>query len=158
MSTRRAGPEDVDTVRAIARAFAPPGAFAPSRAERVGASIGQLLQLSPWQSRVASVSFRCLRPSPADYRELAAELAETADRIEGRRAAQIAADRRMARPDTPDRISSDGVTTITVKRACNVCGRRLGDATDAELDAAMFGAPLPDVRDECGCLPVGSDS
>ncbi len=42
---------------------------------------------------------------------------------------------------------------ITVQRCCNGCGRSLGDATDDELNAAVAGAPLPDVRDECGCAP-----
>lgn len=55
------------------------------------------------------------------------------------------------RPWTDD-VRSPGTTstTVTVKRSCNGCGRRLGDVTEAELDAAMSGAPLPDVRDECG--------
>lgn len=111
-----------------------------------------LPQLSPWQSRVAQVSFRCLRPSPADYRELAAECAETADRIEARKAAQLAADRRTARPNTPNRTLPGGREEITIKRCCNGCGRSLGDATEAEMEAAIFGASLPDVRDECGCI------
>lgn len=40
---------------------------------------------------------------------------------------------------------------LRVQRGCNGCGSSLGDANDAELDAAMSGAPLPDVRLECGC-------
>jgi hypothetical protein len=39
VSTRRATAQDVDTVRALAHAFAP----SPSRAERVGAGVGQVL-------------------------------------------------------------------------------------------------------------------
>lgn len=56
-----------------------------------------------------------------------------------------------ARPSTPPRKNPDGTTTMTVGRCCNGCGRKLGDVTDAEMDAAMSGAPLPDVRAECGC-------
>ena len=55
------------------------------------------------------------------------------------------------RPDTAVRRRPGG--HITVKRACNGCGKSLGDATSAELDAAMCGSPFPDVRLECGCLP-----
>lgn len=40
---------------------------------------------------------------------------------------------------------------IRVQRSCNGCGSSLGDANDAELDAAMSGTDLPDVRLECGC-------
>lgn len=43
-----------------------------------------------------------------------------------------------------------GKTRITVQRACNRCGRNLGDATEKELDASVNGTPLPDVHDECG--------
>lgn len=49
----------------------------------------ELIPLTPWQSRVASVAFRSLRPTPSEYRELAAECAETADRIEARKAAHL---------------------------------------------------------------------
>jgi hypothetical protein len=59
---------------------------------------------------------------------------------------------RMTRPNTPDVPLPDGGTRVTVKRSCNGCGRSLGDASGVELDAAMSGAPLADVRDECGCL------
>ena len=42
----------------------------------------------------------------------------------------------------------------TVQRACNGCARLLGDITVAETDAAVSGAPIPDVRDECpACTP-----
>lgn len=54
------------------------------------------------------------------------------------------------RPSTPPRVEGT-TTTITVKRCCSSCGRELGDATDAELDAAIEGRPLPDVTAECGC-------
>lgn len=49
----------------------------------------ELVPLTPWQTRVASVSFRSLRPTPSEYRELAAECAETADRIEARHASRL---------------------------------------------------------------------
>lgn len=48
------------------------------------------------------------------------------------------------RPWTPDTS-----TTIKMKRACNGCGTRLGDVTDAEMARAINGLPLPDVRREC---------
>jgi len=54
------------------------------------------------------------------------------------------------RPNTPD-VKTEFGKRITVKRCCNGCNRELGDATDAELDAAITGARLPDTRDECGC-------
>jgi hypothetical protein len=38
-----------------------------------------------------------------------------------------------------------------VQRSCNGCQKSLGDAYEAELDAAVDGRRLPDVRLECGC-------
>ena len=64
----------------------------------------------------------------------------------------------MTRTHTPPQHNPvTGTTRITVQRACNRCGRDLGDATEKELDACVNGAPLPDVHDECGCAssPVG---
>ena len=58
----------------------------------------------------------------------------------------------MARHFTPDKTNDDGSRTIHVKRCCNGCGKNIGDVTEAELDAAVAGFPLPDVREECGCL------
>ena len=62
----------------------------------------------------------------------------------------------MTRPSTPDERYQDEdghwVTRFTVKRCCNGCSRDLGDATEHELDCAVDGLPLPDVREECGCL------
>ncbi len=55
------------------------------------------------------------------------------------------------RTSTPVR-RSDGRQIITVQRSCERCGRDVGDATEAELDAAVNGEPLPSVADECGCL------
>ena len=57
----------------------------------------------------------------------------------------------MTRTHTPPRRNADGSETYTVQRACNGCGRGIGDVTANELDAAIDGATLPDVRDECGC-------
>lgn len=57
----------------------------------------------------------------------------------------------MTRPWTPPTKTESGGTRITVKRACERCGRDIGDATRDELDAAIAGAPLPDVAHECGC-------
>ena len=59
------------------------------------------------------------------------------------------------RPNTPDRKTLHG-RSITVKRLCNGCGRNLGDATKAELEAARLSpSQLPDVRSECGCINGG---
>jgi hypothetical protein len=55
----------------------------------------------------------------------------------------------MPRPSTPDVQNPNGSTTVTMKRACNGCGERLGDVTEAEMHAGMNGIPLPDVRPEC---------
>lgn len=52
------------------------------------------------------------------------------------------------RPWTTDVVRPQG-RTLTVKRCCNGCGRKLGDVTDDEIDAAIGGGSLPDVRDEC---------
>jgi len=57
---------------------------------------------------------------------------------------------RASRPSTPD-VKTEFGKRVTVKRCCNGCNRALGDATDAELHAALTGARLPDTRDECGC-------
>jgi hypothetical protein len=52
------------------------------------------------------------------------------------------------RPDTPPRYEG-GKTIVTNKRSCNGCGQVLGDATEAELEAAVNGRPLPDARKDC---------
>lgn len=63
----------------------------------------------------------------------------------------------MPRPSTPDRIMPSGGRRITVKRCCNGCFAEIGDVSDMEMQLAIAGRPLPDVREECGCLgqPVG---
>lgn len=62
------------------------------------------------------------------------------------------------RTNTPDRTNPDGSTTIKMKRACNGCGTRLGDVTDAEMARAINGLPLPDVRKECpACAPTAPE-
>lgn len=59
------------------------------------------------------------------------------------------------RPWTPDRRNDNGSTTITVKRCCNGCGTKLGDVTDREVNRAVAGLPLEDVRRECAhCRPL----
>jgi hypothetical protein len=57
----------------------------------------------------------------------------------------------MSRTFTPPRETESGGTRITVHRHCDSCGRDIGDATREELEAAIAGAPLPDVAAECGC-------
>lgn len=60
----------------------------------------------------------------------------------------------MGRPTTePVRYQDDDGRQWTkrkVQRVCNGCGRSLGDATEAEIEGAIYG-DLPDVTDECGC-------
>lgn len=59
----------------------------------------------------------------------------------------------MTRPRTPDVYDpATGQTTIKMKRRCNGCGNDLGDVTDEEMSALFSERPLPDVREECGCL------
>jgi hypothetical protein len=53
------------------------------------------------------------------------------------------------RPRTPEVRNPDGSHTMTIQRCCNGCGDELGDATDRELECAVSGEPLPDVRNEC---------
>lgn len=55
------------------------------------------------------------------------------------------------RPSTPPEPLPGGGHRITVKRSCSGCGAELGDATDAELEAAVAGMPLPDTTAEHGC-------
>lgn len=55
-------------------------------------------------------------------------------------------------PFTVTTLSPTGTRRIHTKRCCNGCARVLGDVTDTEMAAAIEGLPLPDVRDECGCL------
>ena len=63
-----------------------------------------------------------------------------------------------ARPNTPDRVNPDGSRSITTKRACNGCGDLIGDITDAEMQAAIGGRALPDVRRECPtCAPTAPE-
>lgn len=65
------------------------------------------------------------------------------------------------RTNTPDEVTTktgpDGTTRtsrkIRVKRSCDGCGESLGDITEAELDAAVAGRPLPSVASEHGCQP-----
>lgn len=58
-----------------------------------------------------------------------------------------------ARMHSPDRkkLTADGrtVTTVTMKRHCNGCNATVGDVTDAEVERAIAGLPLVDVRAEC---------
>lgn len=56
------------------------------------------------------------------------------------------------RTNTPDRTNPDGSTTITMKRACNGCGTRLGDVDNRDVDQH---GNLTDVRAECDhCRPL----
>ena len=60
----------------------------------------------------------------------------------------------LPRHRTPERANPDGSRTITVQRCCNGCGEPLGDVTLTEINAAIDGLPLPDVRPECPrCRP-----
>lgn len=63
----------------------------------------------------------------------------------------------MARAYTHDVRHPDGSLTITMKRACNGCDALIGDATEAEIDAAVASLPLPDVTGECpACTTAAS--
>lgn len=55
------------------------------------------------------------------------------------------------RRHTPVKRFGTGKSRIRVQRSCNGCQQSLGDANTAEIDAAVAGEPLPDVRLECGC-------
>lgn len=48
-------------------------------------------------------------------------------------------------------VKTETGSRIKVQRICNGCGEPVGDARDDEIDAAISGEPLPDVRRECGC-------
>ena len=64
----------------------------------------------------------------------------------------------MTRPWTENRTNADGSTSISMKRACNGCGQRLGDVTDTEMALAVNGLSLPDVRKECpACAPTAPE-
>lgn len=61
---------------------------------------------------------------------------------------------RAPRPVTPDVVLPDGSRRITMQRACNGCGTRIGDVSDVEMECGMNAFPLPDVRGECPtCTP-----
>ena len=88
--------------------------------------------------------------TPAGAFEARHELTEYGARVEARY---------VPRTNTPDvvTVDADGFkhTTITVKRACNGCSQYLGDVTDAEINRAVAGLPLLDVRAECAhCAPL----
>jgi hypothetical protein len=87
-------------------------------------------------------------PGPNTLADVLAALSALEDF--GRR---VLAEATAARPRTPDRKTTlpDGTvrTTVTVQRACNGCRQPLGDVTDREIEDAIAGAPLTDVRAEC---------
>lgn len=88
--------------------------------------------------------------APAGAFEARHELTEYGARVEARF---------VPRTNTPDAVTvdADGFkrTTFTVKRACNGCSQYLGDVTDAEINRAVAGLPLLDVRAECAhCAPL----
>jgi len=63
------------------------------------------------------------------------------------------------RTTTPPRqvVRDDGTTSTryTTQRVCNGCDEPIGDVTEDEVLAAVYGQPLPDVRGECPrCTPV----
>ena len=88
--------------------------------------------------------------TPAGLFEARHELTEYGARVEARY---------VPRTNTPDvvTVDADGFerTTFKVKRACNGCGQYLGDVTTAEINRAVAGLPLLDVRAECArCAPL----
>lgn len=61
----------------------------------------------------------------------------------------------LPRHRTPEVVNPDGSRTITVQRCCNGCGDPLGDVTFTEIQLAIDGQDLPDVRMECPrCRPA----
>jgi len=61
----------------------------------------------------------------------------------------------LPRHRTPEARNPDGTTTVTIQRCCNGCGLPLGDVTFIEVELAIGGLPLPDVRKECPeCRPL----
>lgn len=63
------------------------------------------------------------------------------------------------RTTTPPRKLPDGSTRHTVQRACNGCYETIGDVTDDEMQRAIAGLPMLDVRDECPrCSPSTPDA
>jgi hypothetical protein len=60
----------------------------------------------------------------------------------------------LLRHRTPEVRDANGRRHITVQRCCNGCGDPLGDVTMIEINLAIDGRPLPDVRPECPrCRP-----
>jgi hypothetical protein len=57
--------------------------------------------------------------------------------------------RYLPRSRTPEVANPDGSRLMTVQRCCNGCGEPVGDVTIAEIDIAVDGGELPDVRMEC---------
>ena len=57
--------------------------------------------------------------------------------------------RYVPRPRTPEAVNPDGSWYFTIQRSCNGCGESVGDVTDAEIEIAIDGGELPDVRMEC---------
>lgn len=53
---------------------------------------------------------------------------------------------------TPVEKLPGGGERIRVQRVCNGCYESVGDANATELDHAVAGLQLPDVRLECGCF------
>jgi hypothetical protein len=66
-------------------------------------------------------------------------------------ARHLAGDTLSTRPFTEAKALAAGGKQMHVKRICNGCGNNLGDVRPDEIDAAVAGEPLPDVRLECGC-------
>lgn len=55
---------------------------------------------------------------------------------------------------TDDFVLPAGGRRFTVKRACNGCGRLIGDVSQEEIASAIAGLPAPDARIECPhCTP-----
>lgn len=57
--------------------------------------------------------------------------------------------RYVPRSRTPEVVNPDGSRRMTVQRCCNGCGQSVGDAADEEIETAIDGGELPDVRMEC---------
>lgn len=66
---------------------------------------------------------------------------------------------RTARKSTPPKKLPNGATRLKVQRVCNGCGEKIGDVTYEEMQYAIAGLPLPDLRQEClRCSPSTSNT
>jgi hypothetical protein len=125
---RPVGPPYVDASRTVR-----------DRADAVALFIAYLKGIDPSliRAELGGKTLACWCPPP---------FLDEPDICHGAALLDLAAGRRMTTPDVP---LPGGGTRMHVKRCCNGCGESIGDVTDEEIDCAIGGYPLPDVRKEC---------